>query len=213
MKIRLSEVRHVLERIVLEAIGDEPAVDIRFVEGETLPLFREVRVKKLNDDTFFGGEPKGPGATYKILPAGTECVVLQRIGGKAAWFEVEGFDAPIRMDINKFCPTKAEVYLSRQRKKAQMAPPPLRNKATSAVASHVKSTNSVEDAERQLRAAEQAMMLAKQQLEKLKASQEYAKEPEEEHTEDEEPSEWEDTGDSDWESVLNDLSPQQKSKR
>lgn len=213
MKIRLGEVRHVLERIVLEAIGDEPAVDIRFVEGETLPLFREVRVKKLKDDTFFGGEPKGPGTTYKILPAGTECLVLQRIGGKAAWFEVEGFDAPIRIDINKFCPTKAEVYLSRQRKKAQMVPPKLRNKVVSAEVPHVKNMTSVEDAEQQLRAAEKAMMLAKQQLEKLKASQQHVEEPEEEHVKDEEPSEWEDTGDSDWESVLNDLSPQQKSKR
>lgn len=206
MKIRLSEVRHILERIVLEAVGDEPAVDIRFVVDETLPLFREVRVKKLNDGTFFGGEPRGPGATYKTLPAGTECLVLQRIGGKAAWCQVEGFDAPIRMDINKFCPTKAEVYLSRQRKKAQMEPPPLRG---------AKSTSSIKDAEQQLRDAERVLMLAKQQFEKLKASQEQEieAEPPEEHSEDESPSEWEDTGDSDWESVLNDLSPQTKSKR
>lgn len=132
MRIAMHELRSLIGSLVMEAEGGPPACDVKFVEGETLKLHRAVRVIPLEGGGFFGGEPRvagraarARGASVKELPPGTECKILKRIGGRAAWVQVEGIKGPIRMDINKFCPTRAGTYLAgKKKRKAKDVGPP-----------------------------------------------------------------------------------------
>lgn len=118
MKTTRNRIRELVEEVVLEAIGDQPACQVEFITGETLPLYRAVRVIPQGNGIYFAGETtggRGRGTTAATLPPGTQCRVIQRINRNTAWVECNELrGGRIRIDINKFCPTVAQAYADKK---------------------------------------------------------------------------------------------------
>lgn len=124
MRVRVGEIRSLIETAIQE---EKDRCNVYFKEGETLELHRPVRVIP-TEKGYFGGEVTGSrnrGTTAATLQPGTMCKVVKRISANTAWVRCRELKEPIRVDINKFCPDRADRYLSAKKKStvAQSGPP------------------------------------------------------------------------------------------